>query len=172
MVLFFDFIFFFDCMFFDAIIVLDLVTLVALDFRFELQFSRDTRIASAKAQQFHQSLQLGRGKRKPQEVEDDLAVSHKFYVNTDKNPAQMRKEVLAKRLQSILSPICIDREFLVKKSSGSIYTDRRVLVSVQVTGEESARLNWCHPKRIECKIDQAAVEEAFGHYIVSGGQGS
>ena len=141
-----------------------------LDFRFELQFSGDNGIAAVKAQQFHQSLQLGRGKWKPQLVEDSLGAEHKFYVNPDKNPAQMRKEVLAKRLQAILSPICIDKQFFVKKSSGTIYTDRRVLVSVVLTGEDSARLVWCHPKRIECHIDQAAVEEAFGHYVLSGGQ--
>ena len=38
----------------------------ALDFRFEMQFSGDTRIASVKAKQFHESLKLGRGKWKPQ----------------------------------------------------------------------------------------------------------
>ena len=115
-------------------------------------------------------LQLGRGKWKPQEVDDSAGASYSFYVNPDKNPAQMRKEVLAKRLQTIIQPLCIDKELYVKKSSGAIYTDRRVLVSVVLTGEESARLNWCQPKRIECKIDQAVVEEAFGHYVFSGGQ--
>ena len=84
----------------------------------------------------------------------------------------MRREVLAKRVQSIISPLCIDKELFVKKSSGSIHCDRRVLVSVILTGEESARLQWCHPKRIELKIDQAVVEEAFGHYVLSGGQSS
>ena len=134
--------------------------------------SGDNRIAADEAQQLLQCLQLGRGKWKPQEVEVDSGKTHNFYVNPIKNPSQIHKEVLAKRLQSIISPLCIDKEFFVKKSSGSIYSDRRVLVSVQVTGEESARLNWCHPKRIECKIEQAAVEEAFGHYVVSGGQSS
>ena len=82
----------------------------------------------------------------------------------------MRKEVLAKCLQSIIQPLRIDKDLCIEKSSGSFYTDRRVLLSVVLTGEESARLNWCHPKRIECKIDQAVVEEAFGHYVLSGGQ--
>ena len=141
-----------------------------LDFRFELQFVGDNGISAIKAQQFHQSLQLGRGKWKPQFVDDSLGVAHKYYINPDKNPAQMRKEVLSKRLQSIIAPLCIDKEFFVKKASGTIYVDRRVLVSVVLTGEESARLNWCHPKRIDCKIDLAVVEEAFGHYVLAGGQ--
>ena len=144
----------------------------ALDFRFEMQFTGDTRIASVKAKQFHSSLQLGRGRWKPQLVECSLSKEHKFYVNPDKNPAQTRKEVLAKRLQGIISPMCIDKEFFVKKSSGTLYTDRRAVVTVVLTGEESARLEWCHPKRIELKLVQEDVEAAFSQYVVSGGQSS
>ena len=86
-----------------------------LDLRFEMQFAGDNRTASVPAKQFHGSLQLGRGKWKPQNVEDSVGTSHKFYVNPDKNPAQMRREVLAKRVQSIISPLCIDKELFVKK---------------------------------------------------------
>ena len=121
---------------------------------------------------FHDSLYLGRGKFKVQSVNDDQDVSHKFYVSIDKNPAQIRKEVLAKRLQTIITPMCSGKETAVKKSSGSVMVDKRVLVSVQLTGEESARLNWCHAKRIELAIEQEAVEQAFGHFVVSGGPGS
>ena len=143
-----------------------------LDFRFEMQFVGDSRIASVRAKQVHTSLKLGRGKWKPQEVEDSVGAIHTFYVNLDKNPAQMRGEVWAERLQGIISPRCIDKEFFVKKSSGSTYCDRRVVVSDVLTGEESARLQWCLPKRIELQIDQAVVEEAFGRYVLSGGQSS
>ena len=87
----------------------------------------------------------------------------------DKNPAQMRKEVLTKRLLSVLGPLAIEKQFFAKKSLGSIYCDGRVVVSVQITGEETARLLWCHAKRIELKIDQATVEEEFAHYTVAGG---
>ena len=97
----------------------------ALDSRFEMQFAGDTRVASVKAKQFHMSLQLGRGKWKPQLVECSLGQEHKFYVNPDKNPAQTRKEVLAKRFQTIVSPMCSGKEFFIKKSSGTLYNDRR-----------------------------------------------
>ena len=137
-----------------------------------MQFAGDTRIASVRAKQFHTSIQLGRGKWKTQEVEDSVGAIHKFYVYPDKNPAQMHREVLAKRLHGIIPPQCIDKEFFVKKSSGSLYCDRSVVVSVVLTGEESAHLQWCHPKRIELKLDQAVIEEAFGQYVLSGGQSS
>ena len=143
-----------------------------LDFRFELQFLGDVRTASVKTKQFHDSLYLGRGKFKVQNVNDDQGVSNKFYVSVDKNPAQIRKEVLAKRLHTILSPLCPGKDLAVKKATGSVTVDRRVLVSVQLTGEETARLNWCHAKRIELSVDQATVEQAFGHFVVAGGPGS
>ena len=143
-----------------------------LDFRFELLFSGDTRTASVKALQFYQSLQLGRGKWKVQEVPDDTGHKHQFYVAPDKNPAQMRKEVLTKRVQTILSSLSPDKQFFSKKSLGSVYCDRRVVVTVQITGEETARLLWCHAKRIELGIDQGAAEEQFAQYVVAGGSGS
>jgi hypothetical protein len=144
----------------------------ALDFRFELLFSGDTRTASVKTKQFYESLQLGRGKWKVQEVPDDTGHKHQFYVAPDKNPAQMRKEVLTKRIQTILASMSPNKQFFSKKSIGSVYCDRRVVVTVQITGEESARLCWCHAKRIELGIDQASAEEQFAQYIVAGGSGS
>ena len=135
-----------------------------------MQFSGDSRTASAKAQQFHSSLMLGRGRYKPQLVECAEHKEHKLYVNPDKNPAQTRKEVLAKRLHAIISPMRDDKEFFVKKSSASVYCDRRCVATVVLTGEESARLDWCHPKRIELKLVQEDVEAAFSHYVVAGGQ--
>ena len=68
--------------------------------------------------------------------------------------------------------MCSGKEFFIKKSSGTLYNDRRAVVSVVLTGEESARLEWCHPKRIELKIVQEDVEAAFSHYVVAGGQSS
>ena len=105
-----------------------------LDYRFELQFKGDTRMASLKAKQFHSSLMLGRGKWKTQEVEDSLGELHKFYINPDKNPSQVRREVLTKHLQGIISDLCPDKDkdFFAKKSSGSIYCERRVVATVFV----------------------------------------
>ena len=92
----------------------------ALDFRFELQFSGDTRVASVKAKQFHESLKLGRGKWTPHIAECSTGIEHKFYVNPDKNPAQTRKQVLAKRLQTIVSPMRDGKEFSTQKTSGTL----------------------------------------------------
>ena len=144
----------------------------ALDYRFEMVFSGDLHLASVKAQLFHSSLNLGRGKYKPQFVECAESKEHKYYVNPDKNPAQVRKEVLAKRLQSIFSPMRVDKTFYVKKSSGSVYCDNRCVATVVLTGEESARIDWCHPKRLDLKILQEDVESTFSHFVVAGGPSS
>ena len=84
----------------------------------------------------------------------------------------MRKDILCKHLKGILEGLAISHTFFVKKATGSIYADKRVVVSVVITGPESARLDWCHAKRIDLGIDQAAAELAFSSHVVSGGQGS
>ena len=107
---------------------------------------------------------------------DDQDKSIKFYVAPDKNPCQIRREILSKNLCTILSGKAVDKEFSLKKATGSIYEgkgrDRRVVCSVVITGPESARLDWCHPKRIELGIDQGPVEQEFSGFVLGGGPGS
>ena len=65
--------------------------------------------------------------------------------------------------------MAIDKQFFANKFLGAIYDDRRVVATVQITGEETAHIMWCHAKRIELKIEQATVEDEFAHYTVAGG---
>ena len=131
----------------------------ALDNRFEMQFAGDLRIASISTLQFYESLQLGRGQWKKQVVVDDQDNEINFYVAPDENPCQMRREILSKNLQKIVAGKAVDKEFFLKKATGSIYESKRVVCSVIITGPETARLEWCHPKRIELGIEQALVEQ-------------
>ena len=80
----------------------------------------------------------------------------------------MRREVMATNHQTILDNLVMGKDFYVKKITVSIYCDKRVLVSVVITGPASARLDWCHRKLIEMDIDQAAVEQQFSNLVVRG----
>ena len=84
----------------------------------------------------------------------------------------MRREILGKHVKNILQSKAIDKEFLLKKSTGTIFESRRVVVSVIVTGPDTARLDWCHPKRIDLGIEREPVEQEFSNHVVSGGPGS
>ena len=84
----------------------------------------------------------------------------------------MRREILAKHVKSISLPKSIDKEFFLQKATGIIFEGKRVVVSVIVTGPDAARLDWCHPKRIELGIEQGPVEQEFANHVVSGGPGS
>ena len=134
-----------------------------LDNRFEIQFTGPS--AAARALQFYQSLQLGRGQWKKQEVTDDLDERHQFYVQPDKNGAQIRREVLSKALKEILQSAVPGKQFFVRKSTGSVMVDRRVLCTVFITGEQTARLAWVHPERIQLGIDEASVGTQFSAII-------
>ena len=143
-----------------------------LDNRFELQFAGDLRVASVCALQFYESLQLGRGQWKEQVVLDDQGKQVKFYVAPDKNPCQMCREILSKHLRSILASKAVDKHLNFKTTTGSVFEGKRVVCSVVITGPESARLEWCHPKRIELGIEQAPVEQEFSGSVVGEGPGS
>ena len=84
----------------------------------------------------------------------------------------MRREILGKHVKSILASKAMDKEFFLKKSTGTILEGKRVVVSVIVTGPDTAHLDWCHPKRIELGIEQGLVEQEFANHVVSGGPGS
>ncbi len=112
----------------------------ALDNRFEMLFKGQS--AAPRALQFYQSLQLGRGKWKVQEVTDDLDDKIQFFVQPDKNGAQIRREVLAKNLKDILLPLVGTKQVFLRKSIGSLLVDRRVLASIFITGEHSARIQF------------------------------
>ena len=76
----------------------------------------------------------------------------------------------------MLSSKAIEKEFSLNKATGSVYVgkgrDRRVVCSVVITGPESARLEWCHPKRIQLGIEQGPVEQEFSGLVLGGGSGS
>lgn len=140
-----------------------------LDSRFEIKFVGAS--PAAQALQFFQSLQLGRGRWKDQKVPNAEGTPVQFYVQPDKNGATIKKEVLAKALKDIVASLLPgDKQVFVRKSTGSVMVDRKILASVVVVDELSARLAWYHVKRIDLKLEQSEVEEQFK--MVAGGQSS
>ena len=139
-----------------------------LDHLFEIQFKGDT--ATVKAEQFYKSLQLGRGKWKEMLVLNPLDQPVQFYIQPDKNKAQIKKEILAKALKNILEPLCGGKELFVKKATGSVMVDRRVLATVSIVDEHNAKIVWFHPKRIQYGIVQEDVEVQFS--LIAGGPSS
>ena len=107
-----------------------------------------------------------------QKVVDDQNKDIKFRVVPEKKPCHIRRHKFAKHRQSILASKAVDKDLYLKKVTGSVYEGKRVVCSVIITGPESARLDWCHPKRIELGIEQAPVEQEFSSFVVGGGPGS
>jgi len=138
-----------------------------LDNLFDLKFTGAS--AAQHCLQFYQSLQLGRGRWKTQECLDPNGTTHKFYIAPDKNPAQVRKEVLSKQLKSGIEGLeGWSKEIFVRKSSGTLLVDRRPLVSISIVDENKAALVWTHADRIHLSLDQAGIETMFQN-IVGGG---
>ena len=143
-----------------------------LDNRFEIKWNGDRQTASSRCLQFFQSLQLGRGKWKSQRVPDVQGNEVQFFVGPDKNGAQVRREVLSKLLKEFVQEkLGGNKQVWLRKSSGTLFVDRRKLLTVHVTGETSARIEWYHLKRAELSLDQALVEEKLKTLVAGEGGG-
>ena len=106
------------------------------------------------------------------QVAGPMGELHQFYIQPDKNGAQTRKEILAKAIKNILEADVAgaNTQFLVRKSTGSVMVDRKVLCSVVIVDENTSKIAWFHPLREQLGIVQSTVEEQFA--VVAGGPSS
>ena len=126
-----------------------------LDSHFEIQFTGDS--AAALAKQFLSSLQLGRGVWKPQ-VCQGVGGDVQVFVNPEKNPAQVKKEILTKKLQKFLGSL-ISEEVSCSRVLGRCFVKRRRIVSVLIKDESDFILDWdkaqCNILKLEWGIAEA-----------------
>ena len=92
-----------------------------------------------------------------------------FFVNPDKNPCQIRREVLTKALQQICQDALQDVEVFANKPNGNLFVFRKLLCTVLVTGENSAKLQWNLPVFSEYQEALANVEEGFKAVLLNQG---
>ena len=138
-----------------------------LDDRFEIQFAGLNPGLSANT--FYDSLQLGRGLWKEQSVLGPDNVKIQFFISPDKNPAQVRKEVLSKKLQLYLEGLLPNEAVFCKKASGTVLTRKRKLVSVVIVDEFAVKLDWSVPLAAVLKLDHGAIEHHFKSVIAAAG---
>ena len=112
----------------------------ALGSKFEIQFLGEYQTGRRYATQFLLSLRLGGGEYKKQEASTPDDGKVQFFVNPDKNGAQVRMEIQAKALRDILGEVCLGKQFFLRRSEGTIFVDRRPLVAVQVQSQDESRL--------------------------------
>jgi hypothetical protein len=136
-----------------------------LDNKFEIQFSGPQATAKSCCHQFFESLKLGRGKYKPQLVLDATLQPCKFFVNPDKNPARVRREVFTKGLHSIFQELAGAKIVFANKPNGTIFLERKRLVTLHITGEDSYRLDFDHANLHRFSLDEAAVAVRFKAWV-------
>ena len=119
-----------------------------LDNRFDIRYIGPKRSATANCLTLFRSIYLGSGKHKETVCLDEKNNYHKFYINPDRNGAQIRRGILCKELSKILSACFPQASFFVQKSSGSVLYQRRVLATVVVIDPISARIQWMPAARI------------------------
>jgi hypothetical protein len=141
-----------------------------LDARFQLKFVGDRQAAERRTSMFLESLKLGGGKYKPQLATAAGSDSPpiQFFCNPDKNGARVRMEILCKELQEFLVQRFPEKEFWIRKLTGTILVNRKPLVQVQIKAEDKARLSWNLVSRTSAGIEQDEVETAFAALVAKG----
>ena len=135
-----------------------LVSSDAIDCRFDIKFLGPQNEATSNCAYFYSSLQLGKGRWKPQNVVGPSQESVQFFVGPDKSPGQVKREVVGKALREFIESKIGPKKVYIRKTSGSIFVDRRLLCVVLISGETTGRLEWSHTKRIELGLSQEDVE--------------
>ena len=138
-----------------------------LDDRFDIQFTGDN--AADNCMRFHSSLRLRRGKYKVMQVANDENELLKFYVNTDKNAAMVKKEIWTKSLQKMVEAALPSKTIYASKVKGTIYIDRKVLVNIFVQDETHVRTGWSLPFCESLKLAHETLDHAFKSSLVDGG---
>ena len=95
--------------------------------------------------------------------EADAGKKHQFYCNPDESMAQVRREILRKNLKELLDPLVssMGKTAFMRKATGSVVVDRKVLGSVQLIDERAAKIQWYTPFVLSLGIDIAPIGEAF-----------
>ena len=132
-----------------------------LDSRFEITFD-----CAPAAKQFLGSLYLGKDpngapKFKEQVVEGPNG-NVQFFINPDKNNAQVRKEVLCKKLAGFLQGFLpANIAISASRVNGRVFVAKKKTVSILIKDENSFTLVWDKAYCNVIKLEYPAVEQAF-----------
>ena len=90
-------------------------------------------------------------------------------LSIDKNPGQIRREVLVKKLQACIATLLPDHQVWVRKATATVLINKRPLVSVRVQDEDSAELtSWVDAKVALYQFDKAAIISHFASIVSDG----
>ena len=103
---------------------------------------------------------IGKGNWKKTAVETESAgVSVKFFFSLDKNGAQIKKEVMAKKLASLVAPLLPNgTEVFINKRTGALLVNRRPIAQIVVPSEYSTTITWWPDRCIALELDTEEIE--------------
>ena len=138
--------------------------------RLEVRFLCEESTAARRAKQLLDSLKLGGGKYKDQLVPSPDNTSIQYYLNPDKPPCQVRKEILGKELLEIIKTAKPDATFTLQRAEAKIWANKKPICTVKVLSENEARISWEESRRIGLNIELAQVEPAFARVVLEKGE--
>jgi hypothetical protein len=76
-----------------------------------------------------------------------------------------QKKVFSKGLKDIIKALLPAKEVYCKKSTGTIYIDKRKLLTLHLVGEHGSRIDWDDARRISFGLDDATAETQFKAWV-------
>ena len=138
--------------------------------RLEVRFLGDPGTAANRATQLLDSLKLGGGKYKEQSVLSPDKEQIQFFLNPDKPPCQVRKEILGKALLDLLKANKPTADFTLQRVDAKIWANKRPLCFVKIVSESEAKISWMDSKRVQLGIDLGAIEPEFAKVVADKGE--
>ena len=93
-----------------------------------------------------------------------------MFLNPDKPPCQVRREILGKALFDILQKEKPDGTFTLQRSEATIWANKRPLCTIKSLSESEARISWAESRRIGLSIDLAKVDPLFAQAVLDPGE--
>ena len=138
--------------------------------RLEVRFLGEHCTAASRALQLLDSLKFGGGKYKEQSVLSPDNTQIQSFLNPDKPPCQVRKEILGKALLDLLKTCKPESDFTLQRVEAKVWANKRPLCFVKIVSETEAKISLMDSKRVQLGIDLGAIEPEFAKVVADKGE--
>ena len=135
--------------------------------RIEVLFLGEQEAAARRVGTLIESLKLGKGFYKPQNVRSPDNQPIQFLLNPDKAACQVRKEILGKALLEIIQKAMPLLEINLQRAEAKIWCEKKPICCVKIISETEARISWMESKRIRYGIAKEDIEPAFAEIVAT-----
>ena len=132
---------------------------------FTLRFLGEANLAARRLNKFMDNLKLANGGWRGLDAQSPTGTTVKLYVNRDRNPRQVKEEVLGKRLQKIVAQQLAAKgnplHCFYKKHDTTLFVNWQPVAKLIVEGPEAVSIRWNVVAANPLDLDRDAIVAAL-----------